>query len=67
MGLEEDGNAHGVLLLNSNAMGKRKKPKPTLFSQHVLLQRLICASLRPLWPPCAASVFQMSPCSPRLL
>lgn len=25
MGLENDGNAHGVLLLNSNAMGKKNK------------------------------------------
>lgn len=33
MALEEDGNAHGVLLLNSNAMGKKTF---TLFSQCVL-------------------------------
>lgn len=31
MGLEEDGNAHGVLLLNSNGMGKIKI-KITIFT-----------------------------------
>jgi hypothetical protein len=28
MGLEEDGSAHGVLLLNSNAMGRMKLALP---------------------------------------
>lgn len=36
MALEEDGNAHGVLLLNNNAMGKKIL---TLFSQCVLCLR----------------------------
>lgn len=41
MALEEDGNAHGVLLLNSNAMGK----KIILFSRCVLfLCSLVCNS-----------------------
>ena len=38
MGLEEDGNAHGVLLMNSNAMG-RVTPVPsycvTIISQNL--------------------------------
>lgn len=42
MALEEDGNAHGVLLLNSNAMGKKIL---ALFSQCVLfLQSEFCNS-----------------------
>ena len=31
MALEEDGNAHGVLLLNSNAMGKMMPASPLIF------------------------------------
>ena len=31
MALEEDGSAHGVLLLNSNAMGKMMPTSPLIF------------------------------------
>lgn len=41
MALEEDSNAHGVLLLNSNAMGKKTL---TLFSQRVLFLRSVLCS-----------------------
>uniref|UniRef100_A0A8D2MBE7 alpha-glucosidase n=1 Tax=Zonotrichia albicollis TaxID=44394 RepID=A0A8D2MBE7_ZONAL len=56
MGLEEDGNAHGVLLLNSNAMGKK-----TSILTHKIMDILSSLQLigRPVMPPYWSLGFQL--------
>lgn len=46
MGLEEDGNAHGVLLLNSNGMGREKNKWFVSFFQH---STILGGRFWPIW------------------
>uniref|UniRef100_G1SDA0 Sucrase-isomaltase, intestinal n=1 Tax=Oryctolagus cuniculus TaxID=9986 RepID=G1SDA0_RABIT len=47
MGLEEDGSAHGVLLLNSNAMGKPVPWLPHLCAPLILYSFRMCLTSQP--------------------